>query len=78
MSVRWLFCSVVSSILLFDTSLWWNDDREDHVVDGVLADPEQEYRDGHGPASQVSHSVGLGLVCQFPERGQIHFIYIYD
>ena len=52
---------------LWDTSWWWNDGREDPVIDGWVSDPEAEDGNWEAPADDVSDSVSGCFSCQFPE-----------
>ena len=72
--IECVFLAEVSSqLLLGDTSWWRNDHGEDHVVNGVFSNPEEEGANRQDPSSHVSCSVRTGLSGQLPESWQIHF-----
>ena len=72
-SGSWTLISGHSQLLLLDTSWWWDDGREDPVIDGVLGDPDKEDSNWHSVASDVLHSVHGSLSGELPESWEIHF-----
>jgi hypothetical protein len=70
--------SCSSLVLLLDTSWWWDDGREDPVVNGVLSDPNSHQSKWHAVTGNVSKSVFGGLVGEFPESRQVHFYFSFN
>ena len=57
---------------LDDTGRWGDNGGEGPVIQRVVEDPGEEDTSGETPAGGVAQLVGLSLLGQFPESGQVH------
>lgn len=72
MEANLVLCFVMHSISLSDTGGWGDNSGVSPVIQGVVENPGGEEAGGEAPTSGVAQLVGLGLLGQLPESGQVH------